>query len=366
MRRILILTNGPGELWCWARPMIKALSMSGFEVALSLLPCQYAAGNESDIARGFAAGDVRPPMSVFGALARKDGGPFSAILQMGGDLLFGLAFSARHSAPLFCYTYGSKPLLGKCEVVFAAFADHFHQGFPTGDNVIVAGDLVADSLDMDGPGFSWSEGKEFRVVLFPGSRRAIRAAAMPFIKGISDGIARELPKAEMIVALSPFSDGEEVTQWQSAGMRISTAPAGSLLREADLAVTQPGTNTLELAYSLTPGIIVLPFPFLRHVPLSGFLGVLGGIPFAGPILKEKALRLRSRKRGFLAWPNRLAGTEVMPELVGDLSAEDIAGYAAGLLKDRNRRESIRTGLEKIRQVPGPAGFIAGLIDEFVG
>ncbi len=366
MRRILILANGPGELWCWARPMIKALSGYGFEASLYLLPCQYAAGNEVDIARRLVEGDVRSPVSVFGTLAMKEGGPFSAILQMGGDLLFGLAFSARFGAPLFCYTYGPKPLMGKCEVVFSAFGDNFHQGFPISDNVIVAGDLVADSLEMDGPVYDWTVGEKFRVVLFPGSRRAIRAYAMPFIKGISAGISDVLDQVETVVALSPFSDLEEVEKWRSAGLKVSTDPSGSLLRGADLAVTQPGTNTLELAYTLTPGVVVLPFSFLRHVPLSGLTGILGKIPLAGPMLKEKALRFRSRKAGFLAWPNRLAGKELMPELVGDLSPGDVSLYAAGLLKDRNRLEIIRSGLEKVRQEPGAAGFIANRIYETVG
>ncbi len=366
MRRILVLANGPGELWCWVRPMIKALSGSGFEVSLFLLPCQYAAGNESAIARRLGAVEVRPPGSVFGTLASKDGGPFSAILQLGGDLLFGLAFSARHKVPLFCYTYGPKPLLGKCDLVFSAFGEDIHQDFTMSDNVIVAGDLVADSLEMDDPLYVWPEEKEFRVVLFPGSRKSIRTAAMPFIRDVSAGIEGELPRAEMVVALSPFSDPEEVGLWQSAGMRVSTLPAGSLLKGADLAVTQPGTNTLELAYSLTPGVVVLPFSFLRHVPLSGFMGVLGSIPLAGRVLKEKALRLRSRKAGFLAWPNRLAGAEVLPELVGDISAADVSRYASLLLKDSDRRESIRASLEKIRNCPGAARFIAGRISETVG
>lgn len=99
MKRILLLANGPGELWCWARPMIHALSEQGFDVSLSLLPCQYASGYETDLAGKLVEGSVGPPMSVFATLAGSKGKSFDAILQLGGDLLFGIAFSARSRAP---------------------------------------------------------------------------------------------------------------------------------------------------------------------------------------------------------------------------------------------------------------------------
>ncbi|MDO9508517.1 MAG: hypothetical protein Q7I97_04125 [Thermovirgaceae bacterium] len=363
---MLILANGPGELWCWARPMIPALADMGFEVSLRLLPCQYAAGNETLIARNLGAADVTPPMSIFGSLVRGEKDPPRAVLQMGGDLLFGLALSLKNRVPLFCYTYAPKPLLGRCDEVFAGFEQARHTLLPGCDKVFVAGDLVADSLAMDVDEFHWPENAAYRVAFFPGSRRSIRSAALPFIKGVRNSLAGRLNGVEAVSALSPFASVEEIEEWRAAGLNPSISSTGSILKEADLAITQPGTNTLEMAYIGTPGIVALPFAFLRHVPLPGLKGAVASIPFAGPLLKEAALRSASRGRGFLAWPNRLTGREIMPEMVGDFSADDVAVAAAELLLNRDRREQITAEFGKITQGPGSAGRIAARIAEMVG
>ncbi len=366
MRRILLLANGPGELWCWARPMIPALTDLGFEVSLRILPCQYSAGNEAQIAGNLGAEDVSPPSSIFGSLARREKKPLSAVFQLGGDLLFGFAFSRRNRVPLFCYTYAFKPLLGRCCTVFTGFEQARHTFRPGCDNVFVAGDLVADSLAMDGGDTPWLSEEGHRVVFFPGSRRAIRSAALPFIREVRDSMDMRLPGIETVTALSPFASPEDVEDWRSAGLNPATASTGSILRGADLAITQPGTNTLELAYSGTPGIVVLPFAFLGHVPLPGLKGAVASIPFAGPFLKGVALRSANRNRGLLAWPNRLAGREVMPEMVGDISSDDVANVAVELLLDERRRKQIISGLEKIVQGPGAARRIAAQIARMLG
>ena len=366
MKRVLLLANGPGELWCWARPMIPALGERGFNVSLRLLPCQYASGNEKDIANNLVGGGVDPPMSVFAALAGKKGIGYDAILQLGGDLLFGLAFSARNRAPLFCYTYGPKPLLNRCDGVFSAFEGTCQFGGAVRDKLLIVGDLVADALAMDSGEFRWTTGRSPRIVLFPGSRRVIRSAALPFIRDLAASIKERLPLSEIVIAISHFSEPGEEEKWRSLGLKAVASPTGSILRGADLAVTQPGTNTLELAHSLVPAIVAVPFAFLRYVPLPGLLGVLGFIPLAGGVLKEKLLRRLSGSRGFLAWPNRLAGSEIMPEMVGDIAATDVADRAVELLGDEERLRGIREGLMKVRQAPGAAAVIAARISELVG
>lgn len=366
LRRILLLANGPGELWCWARPMIQAFSERGFEVSLKLLPCQYAAGNEAEIAWDIGAVEVAPPFSVYGNIMRGESVPPCAVLQMGGDILYGIALSRRNHVPLFCYTYGPKPLLRKCDAVFTAFEQTRHTILPGSDKVSVAGDLVADSLAMDRDSFAWPEGRKFRIALFPGSRRSIRTAAMPFIRGLRDSLKRIILGVEAISVLSPFASEEEVQEWRSAGLSPATASTGSILKGADLAITQPGTNTLEMAYTGTPGIVAVPFAFLRQIPLPGLKGAIASIPLIGPSIREAMLRSANRRRGFLAWPNRLAGREIMPELVGDISYEEIAEAAAELLLDRNRLQRMKDELAYISPRPGSAGRIAGKIADITG
>lgn len=366
LRRILLLANGPGELWCWARPMIKEFSERGIEVSLKLLPCQYAAGNETAIALDIGAAEITPPLSVFWNIICGESVRPDAVLQMGGDLLFGIALSRRNRIPLFSYSYGAKPLAGACSAVFTAFEHARHSILPGSDKVFVVGDLVADSLAMDCDPFSWPEGGKFRVVFFPGSRRSIRAVAMPFIRDIKYSLEKRLPGVDTVSALSPFASAEEVREWKSAGLNPATASAGSILRGADLAITQPGTNTLEMACTGTPGIVAVPFAFLRQIPISGLKGAIGSIPLIGPWIREVLLRRANTRRGFLAWPNRLAGKEIMPELVGDISHEEIARAAEELLQDRDRLEWMKVELGRISRQPGSAGRIAEKIADITG
>lgn len=366
MKRILLLANGPGELWCWARPMIKAFSERGIEVSLKLLPCQYAAGNEIEIARDIGAVEITPPLSVFGNIICGESIRPCAVLQMGGDLLFGIALSRRNRVPLLSYSYSTKPMIGICDAVFTAFEQTRHSILPGSDKVFVMGDLVADSLAMDRDRFEWPEEGKYRVAFFPGSRKSIRTAALPFIRDLRDSLKKRISGIETVSALSPFASSDEVQDWRSAGLNPVTASTGSILKEADLAITQPGTNTLEMAYMGTPGIVAVPFAFLRQIPLSGLKGGIASIPMFGPSIKEALLRRANRRRGFLAWPNRLAEREIMPELVGDISHEDIADAAAELILDRSRLELMKTEFERIVRQPGSAGRIAQKIIDITG
>jgi len=366
LKRVVILANGPGELWCWARPVIRAFAEAGVDVSLRLLPCQYAAGNETEIAGRLGVEDVTPPRSIFRHLALGEGKPPNAVLQMGGDLLFGLAMSKRNGVPFFCYSYGLKPLMRYCDLIFAPFEETSHY-FPRGcDKVFVAGDLVVDSMEMDQDHFSWPEGEGQRVVFFPGSRRAIRTVALPFVSRMVNSLLERMPGVKYVCALSPFATKEEEETWRIAGLNPSRASTRSILKEADLALTQPGTNTLEIAYAGVPGIVTVPFEFLRQVPLSGVRGLVSAVPFAGPWIKESILRRAEKKRGFLAWPNRLLGREVMPEIVGDFSAEEIALAAANLLGDPAGLSLARGDLKKIPRDRGSAGRMVGKIMETLG
>jgi lipid-A-disaccharide synthase len=105
------------------------------------------------------------------------------------------------------------------------------------------------------------------------------------------------------------------------------------LRGVDFAVTQPGTNTLELMHCSVPFLVAVPFSSLRHIPLPGIAGALAKIPLFGPALREAALKSKGRRTGFLAWPNRLAGREVIDEMIGEISAGDVAGRVEKRLLD---------------------------------
>ena len=63
MRKLTLLTNGPGELWGWVRPLLRELGKRGISATIALLPCQFACGEEERIAEALGARRVLPPPS---------------------------------------------------------------------------------------------------------------------------------------------------------------------------------------------------------------------------------------------------------------------------------------------------------------
>ena len=80
MKRVTVLANGPGELWGWARPVVKELKRDGHEVDLVLLPCQFASGAEERISSFLGADRVTPPGRFREALSVR-GRPCDCVLH---------------------------------------------------------------------------------------------------------------------------------------------------------------------------------------------------------------------------------------------------------------------------------------------
>jgi lipid-A-disaccharide synthase len=227
----------------------------------------------------------------------------------------------------------------------------------------VVGDLVADALSMDEGLSPWSPGREFRLALFPGSRPVIREASFEFLAELKRRLDDSGLSLETLTVMSPFATDEENVRWEQAGLNPVRTGAGTVLKEADLALTQPGTNTLELLHAGVPAIVAVPFSFLRRIPLSGIIGMIDR-SFAGiGWLKEQYLRSASKRRGFLAWPNRIAGYEIMQEMAGDVTPEDLAKAVLDLLADQKRRAFQREALLKLSKRSGAAEKIVSLISK---
>ncbi len=348
MRRYLILANGPGEVWGWARPLLQEILRRGDLPELCLLPCQYASGREKEAVEACLAVKVYP-LSTGKLLLEPRKGHYAGIIQLGGDLLFGRYFAWRYQCPLAAYTYGWKKGLRSCSLVATAFEVMQRRLKERGCPAFVTGDLVASALLEDPHDFTWHAPVGRRVVFFPGSRRAIRKAALLYARDFRLCLMERLPEVEITALLSPFSDPEELLLWKEEGFRVVSSDTGGVLEEADLALTQPGTNTLELLHTCTPGIVAVPDRFLSLIPLPGILGGLASIPLLGPRIRRLGIHyLRSSLKDYLAWPNRIGGRELLPERVGPCLPEDLAGEVAQLLETPERRRVMRRELGELR------------------
>lgn len=356
---ILLLVNGPGELWGWGRPLAAALGRRGLDVHLRLLPCQFAGGEERLLLERLASVRGEGPEGYASFLLR-GGTPPAAVVQLGGEIWGGRRVAKRWGVPLICYTYGFKRGLEGCDLVATAF-DAMAAGL-RGARCEVVGDLVADALAMDRGASPWNQaplrGEELcRLVLFPGSRPAIRREALNFLRRMVARLREGGTEVFPVAVLSPAVDDAEAERWREGGMFPWRSGAGTALPGAHLAVTQPGTNTLELLHCATPGIVVVPDEFLDKVPLGGIAGLVARLPGVGPLLRRRAL---ARWRGkFLSWPNRLAQREILWEAVGSVTPESLARRVSELWIGKTERENMTRSLRELRENAGGRFFEGG-------
>ena len=87
--RVTILTNGPGELWGWVRPVVSELRKRGHTISLWLLPCQFSSGYEREAASFLGVDKLEGPSGTAGTWQNIIHEKTDKIIQLGGDIIFG-------------------------------------------------------------------------------------------------------------------------------------------------------------------------------------------------------------------------------------------------------------------------------------
>ena len=357
--RVAFLANGPGEVWGWCRPLIKEASGRNWTVDVHLLPCPFASGREINALSRLPATILRHRTTAGALRCFFSAEKYDAVLQLGGDLFFGRLLAWRQRIPLACYSYGRKKGMKRCEKVLTS-----RPGLFSSERLEIVGDLVLDSLDPGAPE-SWRAPQGKRLAIFPGSRSNIRRKAFFFLKDFRSHLLKIDPEIELRVLLSPFSEESESRLWSESGFSVwtGTTPAG--IRDADLALTQPGTNTLELMYCKQPFVVAVPFSFLRQMPIAGLVGMLDRIPWFGGALREQIIRKAiPRHIGKMSWPNRLVNESFVPEFIGEYSASRLADEIAEVLR---APEALKTQRERLHElaaavVPGAPAKICNILE----
>jgi len=337
VKRVIILTNGPGEVWGWARPLTVELKKRSFETVLWLLKCPFASGREGELTKFFGLDEVYGPYSTLATLSKFRHVKGDMVVQLGGDLIFGRYLSFLLRIPLICYSYGPKKGMGKCSAVLSGFdwmADKITR--KTGCDVEIVGDLAKDSLDMETTEGPWNSCEGTRIVLLPGSRPQIRKKGRPFMREFVEHLSKKIPNLNVRTPFLPDLDDVERRQWEEAGLYPVTCGTGAALKGAHMAISQPGTNNFEIMHSGTPAVIALPFDFLDMVPIQGLRGMIMNIPGFGRWIKGKWLRRIEKSAGFMTWPNRMAGKEILNEIRGDFSPYDLSEFVASLLLNKEK------------------------------
>ncbi|MBQ7150917.1 MAG: hypothetical protein IJR94_01530 [Synergistaceae bacterium] len=359
--RVTILTNGPGEMWGWVRPVVYELRKRGHSISLWLLPCQFSSGHEREAASYFGVDKLEGPFSTAQTWEALPGEITDRIIQLGGDPIFGqrMAKAARVSFTIYSYR-AAKKIEGANMLV--AYKEQINN-IPS---VTAIGDLVKDALNFDitpskNSGWDWPkrEGAP-RILFLPGSRPAIRTAVLEWLQEVQKKLQEKIPGVRTRTLFSSFMPRSEFKTWEKAGLSPVSFGAGVAMNNADFALTPPGTNNFELMHCGLPGLVAAPEKFLKFVPVSGALGVLADLPLLGlKFRKIAAMKIVKRWNGFISLPNRTFGREILRELWGNITTEDIAEE---IFKCVSNSDYLAKTREDLLNLSGPGGAASRLCD----
>jgi len=390
--KIVLVSNGPGELQTWVRPVLAELQRQapGLETVISLIPCQFASGNEARIARSFGADAVTSPAESVRAMAGTGDGPLSgraaAIIGLGGNTRLALRLGRRLQAPVYRYSFVPywHPRLRRL-FVHAPSAERKARllGAPAArlENI---GNLVADAVEDTEP--ARMAGSP-RLLLMAGSRDRYFKAVMPLMLEALDLVHREHPELTVAwPASSLLSDealatgldgtGREALAAGSArregdfavtegGLRIRLVPEAeryAWMKAADAALTIPGTNTLELGIAGTPGVVLLPLNRPEIIALEGPGHWLSLLPVIGTPLKRQAVKLFVERLSYpVSLPNQFTGEELMTELKGELTPRAVADALLATFRDTAGLEERRRRLLAEMPRPGAAARLVSTV-----
>jgi lipid-A-disaccharide synthase len=388
---VVLVTNGPGELYTWTHPVLRALREAdkNIKITISLVPDQFTSGNETAIAQSFNADAVTTPKEflTYIATGRKPdalGDDKGVVIGLGGSIGMALQLASRLNYPAYRYSFnpdfnrGLKKLFVHDERTFRRAR---LMGAPK-ERLELVGNLVADAVQqssrLENPGNP-------HVLLLAGTRDTFSVVLIPFIIGLADVLGKELPNAkfawpvsrllrpetieagieglekDVLGGMAGRREGDTIfTPSGTAIHMISEAERYAHIRAADIAVTIPGTNTLELGIAGVPSVVMLPMNKPEVIPLEGIGQWLGLIPGVGTFIKRRAVKLFVEGLKLpVSLPNRLSGEDLMLEIKGKISVEQIAEAMLSLLKNSDDLSRRR---ERLLQTMPQAGAAKKLVE----
>lgn len=408
---ILILSNGPGEVTTWVRPIVKTLRQKlGVDVAFCrisvvLSPCGHAMGTEADVVRSYPeVNRVQSPEYFFLFLLQGkthenwDWRDKGLVLFLGGDQFFSVVIGRRLGYRTVIYAehevrwwrwidrYGVKS-----EKVRAAVPARYQSKLTVvGDLMVDLSPLSAAPVDTTSP----------LIALLPGSKPWKLDQGVPLCLAIAEQIALQFPQARFILPVAPtltlpalakFADPKlsliiQKFGWANAqlftpvdqnpylktaqGVKvelITQFPAHEILVSCHFALTTVGANTAELATLGVPFIVLLPIQQLDAMRTwDGIPGILASLPLVGGTMaKIINLIVLAQGRRLYAWPNIWAKREIVPELLGMLDPAEVALIGIDWLNHPEKLQEIRSQLRQLVGQPGAALKLAQIVCDLV-
>ena len=407
---IILLTNGPGEVTTWVRPVVKALHQTievSMRISVILSPCPHATGKEADIAASYPEVDrVQSAEHFFKFLFlgktvdNWDWHQQGIVIFLGGDQFYTLVIAKRlgYSSLIYAewdarwYRWIDRFAVMNPEVI-NKIPSQYH------DKCTVVGDLIADVVEEINPASSASLPlyRPTQIGLLPGSKPAKLTQGLPLCLAIAEKIQAQKPDITFILPVAPtldletlanyadpqfnpviklvggvggklILDGEEspflLTTGKTKIKLITQFPAYQLLVQCQLCLTTVGANTAELGSLGIPMIVMLPTQQLDAMRAwNGIPGLLSNLPGLGTIFATIINWLVLRQKRLFAWPNIWANKEIVPELIGKITAGEIAEMTLDLLASPDKLIAMGNLLSQVRGASGASSKIALIVKD---
>ncbi|WP_269604086.1 glycosyl transferase [Prochlorococcus marinus] len=400
---IIFVSNGPGELATWVKPLAKELhkqlelkprvNNSSISLNLVLVPCPNATGHEIIAAKKWLRFEKIIKAKNFWELLlnpKKFGSwpPNGLVIFLGGDQFWSVLLSARFGYLHMTYAewiarwpFWNNRILAMSERIVDKLPKRIQP------RCAVIGDLTADltetaKIDDPLPSGKW-------VALLPGSKSAKLKIGIPFFLDVADKISKSMPNCKFLIPLAPTTNINELKyfgsnknpiskQYKSGIKSITKAnfkeargilitknstviliqekhPAYSDLSQCDIALTTVGANTAELGALNIPMIVVVPTQHILVMEAwDGFVGLIARLPILKWCLGLLISFIKLKKRGYMAWPNISAKKMIVPERVGHITPTQIAEETIDWLNSPTRLSGQKEDLQALRGSKGAA------------
>lgn len=390
--QIVVTVNGPGEVACWLYPLAHELKrrIPNIRICVAVVPCVFSSGSEANVLKKLPYVDASCSIEETMALIWRNKLPkgFSKkgpgfMLHLGGDSFFTLLLAKRLGIPALAYVERPLAFQFLFDRVFYSGFERI-EGLKEDERHKIIGEMMVDAAHLRCPDRSAAASGRPVVGLYPSSRMYLTKYVLPYYAAAAEKVAAVMPEVEWVVSRSDFVDADFMrnvpdvndgrplesvnVEWRQEGNReFLVTPKGlkmeilspaAVAPRVRLALTVPGSNTAELATLGVPMILTLPTYRHEIAPLPGLAGHIGRIPVIGWRLKRFLAQQVLKRMKFLSHPNRRANRMVIPELVGELDAQDLANAIVSTL-----RSDTAPLEQELRSIMGPPGATARLVSE---
>ncbi|MBW4561651.1 MAG: lipid-A-disaccharide synthase [Mojavia pulchra JT2-VF2] len=409
---ILILSNGPGEVTTWVRPVVRALRQqlgderSVVRISVVLSPCPNASGKEAAIALSYAEVDRVQGAEHFWqfllwgkTFENWDWRSRGVVVFLGGDQFFPVVIGKKLGYRTVVYAEWDArwySLIDRFGVMAPKVAERVPQKYA--HKFTVVGDLMLAASSHSSPTLDKTQTTEL-IGMLPGSKAAKLAQGVPLTLAIAEYINAKRHQTKFVIPVAPtldlqtlasfadpqrnpfahtfgFSGAElifpEYNQQKPAlkttnGVTVELwqeTPAYELLSQCSICLTTVGANTAELCALAVPMLVLLPTQQLDAMrSWDGLPGLLANLPGLGSAFAKLINWLFIRRKGLLAWPNIWAQEEIVPELMGKLQPQEIGEMVLDLLANPEKLEQMQLKLRSVRGEAGAAQKLATLVTE---